>query len=155
MEPPQLPVSSKSTKKAARKTSVTSSPTEEIHPPRKRLRREESDVLPPSSPGDGEEEDDPSAVLSRIKSKKRRSKRQRKGELANTPKDREAAASTLSSAIPDAQSDATDLVTESSPPPIDRKEFPSSSSVELDGLTSLQREMKARLSGGRFRFVHA
>ncbi|KAF8324484.1 methyltransferase-domain-containing protein [Cantharellus anzutake] len=145
MDPPQSPA--KTSQEATRKT-------EPPRPP-KRLRREESDVLPPSSAGDGEE--DPSTVLSRIKSKKKKSKQQRKAELANILKDRETAVSPPPSSILDMQSDVTEPVAErpSSPPPdLNHTGLASSSSAELDGLTPSQRDMKAKLSGSRFRMIN-
>lgn len=108
-----------------------------------RIRREESDVLPPSSAGD---ETEPSQFLAEIKKKKRnkKSRRQISSEPVTKP-----TIETMSE--PDSE-DATERVgDQASGWKASENDSPSD---EYAGLTKLQREMKQRLSGGRFRWAY-
>lgn len=109
-----------------------------------RILREESDVLPPSSAGD---ETEPSHFLAEIKRKKKNKKSRRQASLEAQPK----------SGFVDTTSeldsgDETARIRDK--PPAWTAPGSDTTSDEYAGLTKLQREMKQRLSGGRFRCVH-
>lgn len=146
MHPPQSPT-------AALNILVPSSSPKDsttAYPPTKkqRIRREDSDVMPPSSAGDDEAE----SIVSQIKTKKK-SKKERKiaaaakrGQLSSESKN--------ILALPVASDMDTDQTTDvpTIRPVHGRKPLDDdSSSGEFAGLTKLQREMKQKLSGGRFR----
>jgi len=106
-----------------------------------RVRREESDVLPPSSAGD---ETEPSLILAEIK-KKKKSKRARRP----TPSDAQRKPMNMDTTSELDSGDETARMPTQTPawtaPESD------AASDEYAGLTKMQREMKQRLSGGRFR----
>ncbi|KAF9520372.1 hypothetical protein BS47DRAFT_1370487 [Hydnum rufescens UP504] len=134
---------------------TTTSTTQSLPPSKKpRLQREESDILPPSSAGDGEE--DPGSVLSHIKTKKR-SKKQRK--LAATSLAAAKKSVDTAGAIVDVSDAGMETETDGNrntgrPTHGWRAIEDDSSSGEFAGLTKLQREMKQKLSGGKFRMIN-
>lgn len=88
-----------------------------------RIRREDSDVFPPSSAGDDEATASSSAVVHT--KKKRKTKTKTKADIPHEP-----------------------IMDDSSP---SKRIDNDSSASEFSGLTKMQREMKQKLSGGRFR----
>jgi hypothetical protein len=119
-------------------------------PPSKkpRIRREDSDILPPSSAGD---ETEPVKFISALKKKRKKAGKKNitaptqangiaSSELALMESDDDAGTPRPGAGALPVQSSWPTAIGESS------------SSSEFAGLTKLQREMKQRLSGGRFRY---
>ena len=157
MDPPDSPVS-KTTKPLPPQSSSPLDQTATLPPSKKpRIEREESDILPPSSAGDGEE--DAGSVLSHIKTKKR-SKKQRKLAAVSMisvkrPADAAAVLVDTSDTGMETETDGNrNIVLNTGRPTHGWKAIEDdSSSGEFAGLTKLQREMKQKLSGGRFRYA--
>ena len=156
MDPPDSPVS-KTTRPLPPQSSSPLDQPISLPPSKKvRIQREESDILPPSSAGD---EEDAGSVVSHIKTK-RRSKKQRKLAAASAtnakrPADTSGALVDISDAGMETETDGNcNIAFNAGKLAHGRKAVEDdSSSGEFAGLTKLQREMKQKLSGGRFRYA--
>jgi hypothetical protein len=139
MDPPQTPSSIFAESSSPQTPGVNGQPVNK----KPRIRREDSDVLPPSSAGD---ETEPAHVLAEIR-KRKRSKRARR-TISSEP--------TALKVSPEANSqpESDEETSRPSRPPaawsVSENEDMSQDSTEL---TELQRKMKQKLSGGRFRYA--
>ena len=139
MDPPQTPSSIFADSSSPQTPGVNGKPANK----KPRLRREDSDVLPPSSAGDDTE---PAHVLAEIR-KKKKSKRARR-PISSEP-------------TPLKASPETNLLPESDEETPRPSRSPAAWSAPENGdtprdsveLTELQRKMKQKLSGGRFRYA--
>jgi len=139
MDPPQTPSSMFPDSSSPRTPIVNGQPATK----RPRIRREESDVLPPSSAGD---ETEPAHVVAEIRKKKRSKKARR--TISSEP--------SASMVPPEANSPpgSGDRSLPTNPPTIWSVSENEDASQDGAGLTELQRKMKQKLSGGRFRYAY-